>query len=167
MPSSAGKVQSINYNGARFFLDRCLDVKTIHFNYESQNRENLPPPVVPPSTKRPPVALNSITARQTGKCLDFACLSKYLGRDLRQMDTFRCRTNKDCMSTNEKNKGDENSQMICRKFSSLHSSMLRFCDCQEYMAYNPLSCQCEPAEQCGNNSRVSLDIITFLISSID
>ena len=117
MPSSAGKVQSINYNGARFFLDRCLDVKAIHFDYEAQNRENLPPPVVPPSTKRPPVALDSITARQTGKCLDFACLSKYLGRDLRQMDAFRCRTNKDCMSTNEENKGDAKSQMICRKFS--------------------------------------------------
>ena len=125
MPSSAGKVQSINYNGARFFLDRCLDVKAIHFNDESQNRENLPPPVVPPSTKRPPVALNSITARQTGKCLDFACFSKFLGRDLRQMDAFRCRTNKDCMSTHEKSTGGGKSQMICRKFSSLHSSMLR------------------------------------------
>lgn len=59
----------------------------------------------------------------------------------------------DCKSGEEKKSVTTKSGMVCREFSNIHST-IKFCDCPEYMAYNPLSCQCESAEQCGNNSKV-------------
>ena len=52
-------------------------------------------------------------------------------------------------------RGNVESNMVCRTFTTSNSKV-RFCDCPKYMAYNPLSCQCEPAEQCGNSSKVGL-----------
>ena len=151
--SSAGKVKSINYNGARKFLDRCLEVNAIHFNLPIEHPQNLPPPVIPPSTEPPSFPPYSIKARKTGRCLDLACFAKYLKRDLRQINKFRCRNDNDCRATEKHTSDNGKSEMICREFPSAYSTM-KFCDCPKYMAYNPLSCQCEPAEQCGNSSKV-------------
>ena len=147
-------MRSINYNGARFFLDRCLEVKSIHFDFEKDSQRDPPPPVLPPSTTRPVLKAYSNKAMQTRKCLDFACFAQDLQRDLRQINGFRCRSDNDCQSTEEKRSKGVESKFVCREFSSTHSSTLKFCDCPEYTAYNPLSCQCDPAEQCGNNSEV-------------
>ena len=153
---SAGKVRSINYGSAQDFLDRCIEVKSIHFNFPQQEQQHPGPPVIPPSTPTPFLMPHSSKARQTRKCLDYACFAKYLKRDLRQIDGFRCRNDNDCRGTEEKRqRGDDKSRMVCRTFSTVNSKV-RFCDCPKYMAYNPLSCQCEPAEQCGNSSKVCL-----------
>ena len=153
--SSSGRVKSINYNGARSFLDQCLEVNAIHFPVPKENRRNLPPPVIPPSTEPPSFSPYSTKARETGKCLDFSCFAKYLKRDLRQINKFRCRNDNDCRGTEKQASKKDKSAMICREFSSAYSTM-KFCDCPKYMAYNPLSCECEPAEQCGNSSKVCL-----------
>ena len=153
---SAGKVRSINYSSAQGFLDRCLEVKEVHFNFERTDQQDLPPPVIPPSTTPPSLQPHSIEARQTRKCLDYACFAQFLKRDLRQIDGFRCRNDNDCKSSEEKaRRGNTKSKMVCRVFSTSNSNV-KFCDCPKYMAYNPLSCQCEPAEQCGNSSKVRM-----------
>ena len=151
---SAGKVRSINYASAQEFLDRCIEVKDIHFSFERKNQQDLPPPIIPPST--PPPSIHSNKGRQTRKCLDYKCFANFLRRDLRQIDGFRCRNDNDCRSSEEKlQRGNVESNMVCRTFTTSNSKV-RFCDCPKYMAYNPLSCQCEPAEQCGNSSKVGL-----------
>ena len=151
---SAGKVRSINYGSAQSFLDRCIEVKNIHFSVPKHEQQHLPSPVIPPSTPAPALMPHSNKARQTRKCLDYACFAKFIKRDLRQIDGFRCRNDNDCRSTEEKaQRGNVESGLVCRTFSTLNSKE-KFCDCPKYMAYNPLSCQCEPAEQCGNSSKV-------------
>ena len=151
--TSTGQVQPINYNNARYFLDRCRNVSRIHFDHEFKTEESLPSPVIPPSTAPPSFPIYASETRQTEKCEDIACFARHLERDLRQINEFSCRNDDDCKSSEELRGGKIKSEMVCRQFSTGYST-LKYCDCPRYSAYNPLLCTCEPAEQCGNHSQV-------------
>ena len=130
-PTATGML--LDFYNATSFIRQCLKVKEAHFRPET-----LPPPQIRSRTE----------PTELGKCLDYQCFVRNYQRDLRHLDQLPCRNNADCAS--------DISKMICRRLpiAGGRGRTMGFCDCPRGRGYNPLSCQCEAAEQCGNDAEV-------------